>query len=128
MAETPPRHPAQRPLLVHTSSARGPSSVDSLWCGWPAQLRFVFLPWGSFRGFWDLLTLCFVLYTAIQMPYELAFVDDTETDWSVLRVIDLLQDFIFLFDIAINFNTAYVRADATLVITKRAITVRHYPA
>ena len=34
----------------------------------------------------------------------------------------------FLGDIAINFNTAYVRADATLVISKRAITVRHYPA
>ena len=92
------------------------------------QLRYVLLPWGSFRGFWDVLTLFFVLYTAIQMPYQLAFVDDTGTDWTALRVIDLLQDFIFLFDIAINFNTAYVRADATLVISKRAITVRHYPA
>ena len=32
-----------------------------------------------------------MLYTAIQMPYELAFVDDDGTSWDALRVIDLLQ-------------------------------------
>ena len=74
------------------------------------QLRRVILPFGTFRGLWDGLTLAFVMYTAVYMPYQLAFLlgDESTTTWDALRVLDLMQDFIFLIDIALNFQTGYI--------------------
>ena len=73
------------------------------------------------RTAWDVVTLACVLYTAIYMPYELAFPsEEDESQWRSTRV-DLIQDFLFLIDIVLNFHTAYIREDATLEISKPLI-------
>jgi len=89
------------------------------------QRRFVLLPWSRFRTCWDFLTLGYVLYTAVYMPYELAFLTQSGNSWSATKTLDFIQDAIFLVDIFLNFHTAYIRYDSTLVISKSMIT-RNY--
>ena len=36
-----------------------------------AELRWVILPFGTFRGIWDVVTLLLVLYTSVVLPYTL---------------------------------------------------------
>jgi potassium channel len=49
-----------------------------------------------------------MLYTAIYMPFRIAFIDD-ETD--ALIIIDWIIDCFFFMDIIINFFSAYEEAD-----------------
>ena len=68
-----------------------------------------------------------VTFTALAiLPYALAFYNPEWPTPTWMTVIDVLADVIFLVDVGLNFNTAYVRAfDATLITNKKAI-ARNY--
>ena len=89
------------------------------------ELSRVILPFSRLRVFWDLLTLALVFYTALTLPYFLCFMDSDEDPPDSMQWFDFCMDFIFLFDIGINFFTAYVAEDAQLVISRDKI-ARNY--
>ena len=47
-----------------------------------------------------------LLYTAIYVPFKLAFLDDFNTQ-NVSKIVDRVVDSLFMFDLLINFLTAY---------------------
>jgi hypothetical protein len=93
------------------------------------ELRHVLLPGAISRRrmAWDLLALALVVYTALVLPYVLAFTSASAwrpPDW--MKAVDLVADVVFVIDVVLNFLTAYVRdSDATLV-TDRSLITRNY--
>jgi hypothetical protein len=53
---------------------------------------------------WDLLTTYFVVYTALCLPWRIAFMQEAEGFW---KVKDLFMDWLFYADFVLNFLTCY---------------------
>jgi len=56
---------------------------------------------------WDWVVILFVLYTGIITPYTISFPSDEDqkrTGVHVLVILDVLIDFMFIFDILISFR------------------------
>lgn len=61
-----------------------------------------------FHKFWGLVIIVLLFYTALVMPYRLALMED---DTNLLFFyIDTIVDFLFIFDIIINFNMPIEKA------------------
>src|SRR5690606_34783240 len=60
-------------------------------------------PQGFFRRNWDKVLALGVIYTLIIVPYEVGF----EVDDLSLRIIGILLDLLFIFDIVLSFRTSY---------------------
>ena len=44
---------------------------------WPKEdVKYIFLPFGSFKTYWDLFTLTFVIYTAMVLPLSIFYYPD----------------------------------------------------
>ena len=97
----------------------------------PEVLKKRIMPFGKFRFFWDLFTLVLVLFTAISLPLVLFFkmapgdlhgpdpCNPSHGD-NFLAFLDVFMDFVFLFDIGLNFKTAVV-LDGRLIIEYKQI-------
>ncbi|CAG9314472.1 unnamed protein product [Blepharisma stoltei] len=81
----------------------------------------IFHPESNWKFFWNLLSLFFIFYQAIEIPFLLVFTIDDLTIWNA---IDNAIKVFFLTDIAINFNTGFYKGGA--VITKRIEIARNY--
>ena len=83
----------------------------------PSDLNPLILPFGSKRSLWDMLTLSLVLYTAIVLPYLLAFtiVDPPWVSW-----VDFFADLIFPTDVFLNFHTGYIDEISDELITNKS--------
>ena len=68
--------------------------------------KFVLLPGMPFRLSWDIIIAVLVFYTAAFLPIVLAF-PNAASSFSDLTDFELALDFFFLFDMAVNFRTAY---------------------
>ncbi|CAL5223621.1 g6162 [Coccomyxa viridis] len=93
-------------------------------------------PLSLFRRNWDLTAIALTIYTLLVLPFRAAFyweyyrdlemhhsiIEQLEVDWMLL--IELLIDFFFLTDIALNFNTGYI-AEQVLVMEPKTVAV-HY--
>jgi hypothetical protein len=61
-----------------------------------------------FHKFWGLVIIILLFYTALVMPYRLALMED---DTNILFFyIDTIVDFLFIFDIIVNFNMPIEKA------------------
>jgi hypothetical protein len=65
-------------------------------------------------GFWDTLILLFVVYTAITLPYTVAFLGDGTTSWTT--VVDGVADCLFIVDLIVNFFKSYEGGRGEIVI------------
>ena len=89
----------------------------------PEDQKGLLLPFGRIRVAWDLVMFVLVGYTAIVLPIQLAF--STEDHFpQALTDFDYAVDFIFIFDIFLNFRTAFVE-NANLVIERKVIRQRY---
>lgn len=52
---------------------------------------------------WQGILIFMLLYTAIIMPYKIALIEDEDSPF--LYYLDTVIDFLFIFDMYINFNT-----------------------
>ena len=87
------------------------------------ELKRVLLPFGRKRVTWDLCMFVLVAYTAVVLPIQIAF--DTEDHFpQALTDFEYAVDFIFLFDIYLNFRTAFVE-HAMLVVDRKIIRKRY---
>jgi len=73
----------------------------------PQTPKHIILHYCAFKTFWDWFILSLIIYTAIFVPYHVAFsvgMND-RTGWLYA---DSIVDLIFIADVAINFHTTYV--------------------
>uniref|UniRef100_A0A7S0EIX8 Cyclic nucleotide-binding domain-containing protein n=1 Tax=Hanusia phi TaxID=3032 RepID=A0A7S0EIX8_9CRYP len=76
-----------------------------------SRRKYIFLPDGKFRVFWDVVTMTLLLYTLFEIPFHLAFLtDDTNCALNALGACNLVVDLIFCSDMVVSFNTAYMIA------------------
>ncbi|CAF1529536.1 unnamed protein product, partial [Adineta steineri] len=107
--------------------------------------RFIILHYSPFKAVWDWVVILLVLYTGIITPYTISFlsVEDQKrthlnafastrqfnrerTSIHVLVIIDVLVDFMFIFDILISFRTTFVLKETNEVITNPILIAKHF--
>ena len=87
--------------------------------------RGVLSPSDTFRLAWDGLTSIFVLYTALEVPFRIAFLFSVDTSVGAL-VVEYIIVSIFFIDIAVNFCSAYIDTmTLKLVYNHRRIAERY---
>jgi len=88
--------------------------------------KWVVLPNGALRRYWDGLALAMLAYTAVFTPYQIAFLSDAHTmkgadgqfdvsGWAFIFVLDRMVDLFFYTDIVFNFRSAWESYDGRLV-------------
>ena len=65
---------------------------------------------------WDLLVIVLAIYNAIMIPFEFAFSPDY-LETTGYQFADYFIDFLFFFDVVINFRTTYVNQKTGLEVT-----------
>ncbi|CAF3677107.1 unnamed protein product [Rotaria sordida] len=107
--------------------------------------RFIILHYSPFKAVWDWVVILLVLYTGIITPYTISFLSDEDqkrtnlnthaatrqfnrerTSIHVLVIIDVLVDFMFIFDILISFRTTFVLKETNEVITSPILIAKHF--
>ncbi|KAA0188181.1 hypothetical protein HAZT_HAZT010373 [Hyalella azteca] len=73
---------------------------------------------------WDWVILCLTFYTAIMVPYNVAFRYKTSEDVSLL-VVDSIVDVIFFIDIVLNFHTTFVGPGGEVVSDPKIIRMNY---
>jgi len=66
----------------------------------PKTPPHILLHYCAFKAIWDWIILCLTFYTAIMVPYNVAFKNKTSEDVSLL-VVDSIVDVIFFIDIVL---------------------------
>ena len=64
---------------------------------------FIWKPESTIMKIWQGILIFLLLYTATLMPYKIALIDDSDS--IELFYIDTVIDFLFVFDMYVNFNT-----------------------
>ena len=78
----------------------------------------------KFRKLWDVAQVVLLIYVAIAVPYRMGF--EIDVPWNTTWFwIELCVDVYFMFDILINFRTAYRTEEGELVIQPKKI-ARNY--
>lgn len=80
----------------------------------PKTPPHILLHYCAFKAIWDWIILCLTFYTAIMVPYNVAFKNKTSEDVFLL-VVDTIVDVIFFLDIVLNFHTTFVGAGGEVV-------------
>lgn len=94
-----------------------------------------FYPWtirhdSLCKAIWDWIVLLLVIYTAIEVPYNVAFIlpifKKVQLKNNALEIINLSVDILFIIDVAINFRTTYVQGRSVKVVCQPKKIARHY--
>ena len=114
---TPSSREAFLKLLATTKPHRGRvlidfgirTAMDDLWNA--LMRRRPIQPSSRLRIVWDSSLMFFICYGLIMIPYDIAFYVDANP-WMVINV---LIDAFFIFDVYLNFHTAYLGEDNDIV-------------
>ncbi|GIY32928.1 potassium voltage-gated channel protein eag [Caerostris darwini] len=90
----------------------------------PKTPPHILLHYCAFKAIWDWVILCLTFYTAIMVPYNVAFKNKTSEDVSLL-VLDSIVDVIFFIDIVLNFHTTFVGAGGEVVSDPKVIRMNY---
>ena len=77
----------------------------------PHTPPMVILHYTGFKTTWDWIILFFTLYTTVSVPFIVCF----KYDELPLAILDLMVDWLFIADIALNFHTTYVGKDGEVI-------------
>lgn len=80
-------------------------------------------PDGSFRRIWSVSMLLLLMYTAIFVPYRIAF--EEQVFWDAWTVMDLCIDGFFMLDVGINFVSIGVNEDGSLEVRRGVIAANY---
>eukprot|EP00118_Oscarella_pearsei_P020670 m.225560 g.225560 ORF g.225560 m.225560 type:complete len:497 (+) comp40016_c0_seq13:300-1790(+) len=83
------------------------------------QSHFIILHYGLFRELWNWFIILLCIYTAIAVPYNIAFGN------TGLITFNLVVDFMFIIDVILNFRTTYVSSAGRLVVDPKHISRRY---
>lgn len=81
--------------------------------------KYMIHPDSRFKSFWGVYVGILLIYTALIMPFVLAFVNTGEYD--VWFFLDVILDLSFFTDIIINLFSAYYKSDGGLEIRRKLI-------
>ncbi|XP_022243006.1 potassium voltage-gated channel protein eag-like [Limulus polyphemus] len=90
----------------------------------PKTPPHILLHYCAFKALWDWIILCLTFYTAILVPYNVAFKNKTSEDVSFL-VLDSIVDVIFFIDIVLNFHTTFVGPGGEVVSDPKVIRMNY---
>ncbi|XP_012284973.1 potassium voltage-gated channel protein eag [Orussus abietinus] len=90
----------------------------------PKTPPHILLHYCAFKAIWDWIILCLTFYTAIMVPFNVAFKNKTSEDVSLL-VVDSIVDVIFFIDIVLNFHTTFVGAGGEVVSDPKVIRMNY---
>ena len=76
-------------------------------------------PNSVFKHYWDILILLFVLYYALLIPLQLAYELRTNVG------LEIFIDFLFMFDILVNFRTTFYDEDNQIVLDTKVVARRY---
>lgn len=65
--------------------------------------KFIISPEGFFHKFWDIILVLLLVYTALFVPYKIAFYD---VDPFTVVIVDYAVDVLFFIDLLVNFITS----------------------
>ena len=88
-----------------------------------AQVCGIVFPGDDFKVKWDFLIMFLILYSAISVPYRLAFLADAE---GLVWVGEVGVSLAFIADIIVSFNTAFQRLGSDEWVTSRREIAREY--
>lgn len=98
-------HPYQRHWLLRHFTNRD-----------TGKFHFYIHPDSRFKQVWSFVIVLFLLYVAFLMPYFIAFQGENEGEyWKT--VIDMISDFVFLFDVLVTCFSAYYDDKQGILIT-----------
>jgi hypothetical protein len=91
--------------------------------------RSLLMPDSAMRAVWDFMNLVLLTWTTFEIPVSMLFMEHApEYDnvslgckWDAFMIINLIVDTLFLIDVLVSFNTAYLDKNAILVDDRRAI-------
>ncbi|XP_043203759.1 potassium voltage-gated channel protein eag-like, partial [Amphibalanus amphitrite] len=90
----------------------------------PKTPPHILLHYCAFKAIWDWAILCLTFYTAIMVPFNVAFKNKTSEDVSLL-VVDSIVDVIFFIDIVLNFHTTFVGPGGEVVSDPKIIRMNY---
>ncbi|XP_067144386.1 potassium voltage-gated channel protein eag-like isoform X1 [Centruroides vittatus] len=90
----------------------------------PKTPPHILLHYCAFKAIWDWIILCLTFYTAIMVPYNVAYKNKTSEDVSLL-VLDSIVDVIFFIDIVLNFHTTFVGPGGEVVSDPKIIRMNY---
>ncbi|XP_065205248.1 potassium voltage-gated channel protein eag isoform X2 [Planococcus citri] len=90
----------------------------------PKTPPHILLHYCAFKAIWDWVILCLTFYTAIMVPYNVAFKNKTPEDVTLL-VADSIVDVIFFIDIVLNFHTTFVGPGGEVVSDPKVIRMNY---
>ena len=80
-------------------------------------------PEGNFCKVWNIVLMFLLIYTATYMPFKLAFISDADTNTSF--IVDNVVDFMFMFDMCVNFNMPIRNKDDTYEFSRKIVAMTY---
>ena len=90
----------------------------------PKTPQHIILHYSMFKAKWNWLILLLTFYTAVMVPYNVAFHNKTRDSPAIL-VIDSVVDVVFFVDILINFHTTFVGPAGEVISDPRVIRLNY---
>ncbi|XP_060804055.1 potassium voltage-gated channel protein eag [Amyelois transitella] len=118
------KEPARQSHLAHVMSLSG-DVLPQYRQEAPKTPPHILLHYCAFKAIWDWIILCLTFYTAIMVPYNVAFKNKTSEDVSLL-VIDSIVDVVFFIDIVLNFHTTFVGPGGEVVSDPKVIRKNYF--
>ena len=88
------------------------------------KMRWLILPESKFKMVWNLIIIALLLYTAIYVPYKIAFIN--EQDSVVTQIFEWTVDILFAIDIFVNFISVYEDRKTGVIILDRKKIAMNY--
>lgn len=85
-------------------------------------LPFVLLPENYIKMSWNFVIMFLLLYTATFVPYRTAFIDDVSPE---LANFEWCVDALFMFDLIVNFISAYEDRDKNIEVRLKFIAINY---
>ena len=89
-----------------------------------SELR-LFHPNGILKMSWEIVSAYAVLYTMLEVPFRIAFVANQPKHY-ILNSLEAIVVSVFLLDIVIAFNTAYIESTTNMLVTDRRTIAKKY--
>ena len=90
----------------------------------PTTPPHIILHYSAFKATWDWIILVLTFYTAVMVPFNVAFRNKTMDDVPLL-VADSIVDVVFFIDIILNFHTTFVGPGGEVVSDPKIIRMNY---
>ena len=110
-------------LIERKTKKRDGMSMDTDQYEVIEEYRCMIHPNSRFKRIWNLILMGVLVYTAVLMPYRIAF--QSVVFWDAWTILEFCIDGIFLTDVFLTFVSMYYKADGKLVSNPK-IVIRSY--